>query len=236
MFLLSHDLDDIRFPSVDAASPEGLVAIGGDLRPERLIEAYRNGIFPWYSDGQPILWWSPEKRTLLFLDQLKVSQSLRKTIRQQRFRVTMDQCFERVIHACAQPRDDREAPGTWITGDMIDAYVRLHEMGLAHSVECWRDKTLAGGLYGVTTGRAFCGESMFHRASDASKVALVHLVQQLRAWQFHFIDCQMPSAHLSRLGAVEVERAEFLRRLDAALRYPDKMGEWEFDTNLRIDQ
>ena len=179
------------FPPVELAlrEPDGLLAVGGGLEPERLLNAYRHGIFPWYSEGQPILWWSPDPRTLLFPWQLKVSRSLAKTLRQQRFQISLDTDFAGVIRGCAEPR--RDEPGTWITAEIRQAYERLHQLGLAHSVETWRDGRLVGGLYGVALGRAFFGESMFSRVSDASKVAFVHLVRQLAAWDFALIDCQV---------------------------------------------
>lgn len=218
------------FPPVELAlrEPDGLLAVGGGLEPERLLNAYRHGIFPWYSEGQPILWWSPDPRTLLFPDRRRVSRSLRKTLRQNRFRVTLDTDFARVIRGCAEPR--RDEPGTWITAEIRQAYERLHAMGVAHSVETWQDDRLVGGLYGVSLGRAFFGESMFSRVSDASKVAFVQLVRQLQAWEFALIDCQVHTGHLASLGAVEIPRREFTRRLEAALQFPDRHGLWRFDS------
>jgi leucyl/phenylalanyl-tRNA--protein transferase len=232
MFILPPDSGDIRFPPARLASPEGLLAIGGDLRAERLIEAYRHGIFPWYSEGQPILWWSPDPRAVLFPDRLKVSRSLRKTLRSGKFTVTMDTRFREVVQACAEPRDRHPDGGTWITPEMLAAYVRLHEQGLAHSVEVSRDGELVGGLYGVALGAAYFGESMFSRASDASKVALARLVGQLSAWGFRLIDCQLPSPHLFSLGAEEIPRREFMVHLDEALKQPDRRGPWRFDTGF----
>jgi leucyl/phenylalanyl-tRNA--protein transferase len=229
MFLLSPD--DIRFPPVEFASPEGLLAVGGDLSAERLLEAYRRGIFPWYNDGQPILWWSPDPRMVLFPAELKVSRSLRKRLRRADYSVRCDTCFRAVMEGCAAPRRG-QAPGTWITAEMIEAYLRLHELGYAHSVECWRGEELLGGLYGVALGGAFFGESMFSRAPDASKVALVHLVRQLERWGFRFIDCQVSSAHLASLGAVEIRRNAFLALLEEALRLPDRRGPWRLDADL----
>lgn len=230
MFLLDPNSADLRFPPVHLASPEGLLAIGGDLRAERLLEAYRHGIFPWYSEGQPILWWSPDPRMVLFPDRLKVARSLRKTLRAGRFRVALDTRFRDVMHACAAPRPGQH--GTWITAEMVDAYCRLHELGLAHSVETYLGEELVGGLYGVALGRLFFGESMFARATDASKVAFVHLVRQLTRWGFTLIDCQVSTAHLASLGAEEIRRQEFLRHLDAALGAPDRRGAWRFDPDL----
>lgn len=230
MFILPPASTDLRFPPAHLASPEGLLAIGGDLRAERLIEAYRHGIFPWYSEGQPILWWSPDPRAVLFPDKLKVSRSLRKTLRSARFTVTLDTCFSEVMEACAAPRTQYPDGGTWITPEMREAYERLHQLGLAHSVETWQGGRLVGGLYGVALGAAFFGESMFSRASDASKVALVQLVGQLAAWGFQIVDCQLPSPHLFSLGAEEIPRREFMDRLDEALKQPDRPGPWRFET------
>ncbi|MFQ5994260.1 MAG: leucyl/phenylalanyl-tRNA--protein transferase [Acidiferrobacterales bacterium] len=227
MFILPSSSEDVRFPPVELASPEGLLAIGGDLRSERLLEAYRHGVFPWYSEEQPILWWSPDPRAILFPADLKISRSLKKKLRRRDFRVTMDTHFSAVIDACAQ-----RAGGTWVTPEMIDAYSRLHDQGYAHSVETWSGDTLAGGLYGVALAGAFFGESMFSREPDASKVALVYLVNQLDAWGYTLIDCQLPSPHLARLGATEIRRREFLHLLDAALRLPDRCGHWRFDSDL----
>jgi leucyl/phenylalanyl-tRNA--protein transferase len=232
MFLLQPGSADLRFPPVHLASPEGLLAIGGDLRVERLLEAYRHGIFPWYSEGQPILWWSPDPRMVLFPDRLKVSRSLRKALRAGRYRVALDTRFRDVMQACAAPRPGQH--GTWITPEMVDAYCRLHDLGLAHSVESYLGDELVGGLYGVALGTLFFGESMFARATDASKVAFVQLVQQLRRWGFTLIDCQVSTAHLASLGAEEIRRQVFLRHLDAALAGADRRGAWRFDSDLGI--
>lgn len=216
------------FPPVEHASPEGLLAIGGDLSSRRLLEAYRHGIFPWYSSGQPILWWSPDPRAVLYPDNFKISRSLRKTLKRGTFRVTFDHAFESVIKACAEPRLIGGAPseGTWITGEMKAAYTALHRTGYAHSVEVWSGSRLAGGLYGVALGRGFFGESMFHRETDASKVALAGLVNLLQRWEFAFIDCQLSSDHVLSLGAVEVPRSRFLKELAGALEYPDPVFHW----------
>jgi leucyl/phenylalanyl-tRNA--protein transferase len=232
MYLLDPNNADLRFPPPRLASPEGLLAIGGDLRVERLLEAYRHGIFPWYSAGQPILWWSPDPRMVLVPEKLKLSRSLRKTLRSDRIRVTLDRQFRNVMQACAAPRPDQN--GTWITAEMIAAYAQLHEAGYAHSVETWIDSDLVGGLYGVALGSMFFGESMFARATDASKVAFVHLVRQLQAWNFTLIDCQVTTAHLASLGAEEIPRADFLHRLAIALRAPDRCGHWHFDEGLVV--
>ncbi|HSH29262.1 MAG TPA: leucyl/phenylalanyl-tRNA--protein transferase [Thiohalobacter sp.] len=218
------------FPPVELAlrEPDGLLAVGGGLEPERLLNAYRHGIFPWYSEGQPILWWSPDPRTVLFPEQLKVSRSLRKTLRQQRFDVSLDTDFTGVIRGCAEPRQDE--PGTWITTEIRQAYEHLHRMGLAHSVETWQSGHLVGGLYGVALGRAFFGESMFSRIRDASKVAFVHLVRQLTAWGFALIDCQVHTRHLASLGAVDIPRRNFIHQLEAAVQHPHRRGPWRFDS------
>jgi leucyl/phenylalanyl-tRNA--protein transferase len=229
MFRLSAHPSDLRFPPVEQASPDGLLAIGGDLQPERLLEAYRHGIFPWYNDDQPILWWSPDPRTVLFPDKLHISRSLKRSLRPGIFSVTLDTCFLQVMQHCAGPRPQYPDGGTWITAEMLDAYTRLHELGYAHSVETWQEGKLVGGLYGVALGGAFFAESMFTRASDASKVALVSLVRQLEAWGFRLMDCQQSSPHLTALGAEAVPRRDFLNHLTAALLLPDRQGHWQFD-------
>lgn len=217
------------FPPPDYADPSGLLAVGGDLSNERLLEAYRLGIFPWYSDDQPILWWSPDPRLVLDLNDFKISRSLRKTLKREVFQVTFDHAFEEVIRACAVvPREAQN--GTWITNEMLKAYVNLHGLGYAHSVESWFGGKLAGGLYGVSLGKCFFGESMFHLKTDASKVALATLVEKLRSWDFHFIDSQMTTEHMLRLGAKELPRRIFLKRLQSALRYPTKRGRWRTDS------
>ncbi len=229
LHMLSSDAG-LDFPPVAAASPEGLLAVGGDLRPERLLAAYRRGIFPWYSDGQPILWWSPDPRAVLFPEKLEISRSLHKTLRAGKFTVTMDTCFRDVMTACAEPRP--KSGGTWITPAMIEAYVKLHELGYAHSVEVRHEGGLVGGLYGLALGGAFCGESMFARATDASKVALVQLARQLARWNFLLVDCQLPTPHLASLGAQEMPRGEFLRVLEQALTLPERRGVWRLDADI----
>lgn len=201
--------DSLNFPPLNRAlrEPNGLLAAGGDLSPARLIQAYRHGCFPWFQDGQPILWWSPDPRTVLFPEELHVSRSLEKCLRQQRYKVTLDQQFSRVIQACAAPRT--YADGTWITTPMQAAYLQLHEQGIAHSVEVWQDEELVGGLYGLAMGQLFFGESMFSRADNASKFGFATLTQQLQAWGFALIDCQMPNDHLHSLGARAIPRSEF---------------------------
>ncbi|MEQ1845169.1 MAG: leucyl/phenylalanyl-tRNA--protein transferase [Nitrospira sp.] len=222
-------LHDLRFPPVDQASPEGLLAVGGDLCPERLLQAYRHGIFPWYNDDQPILWWSPDPRAVLFPDKLHISRSLKRTLRSNAFTLTLDTCFREVMAQCAGPRPQYPEGGTWITEDMLDAYTRLHELGYAHSVETWQDDRLVGGLYGVSLGSAFFAESMFTKVDEASKVALVKLVTQLQAWNFRLIDCQQFSPHVSRFGAEEIPRSVFINHLTHALTLPDRWGRWTFE-------
>jgi leucyl/phenylalanyl-tRNA--protein transferase len=214
------------FPPLARAlkEPNGLLAVGGDLSPGRLLDAYRHGIFPWFAAGDPILWWSPDPRMVLFPAELKVSRSLAKTLRNRRYEVRFDHDFDAVIRSCAAPRDGQ--PETWITAEMRAAYGRLHTLGYAHSVETWIDGELAGGLYGVAVGAAFFGESMFTRVRDASKIALVHLVERLRAAGFGMIDCQMRTAHLSSLGAREIPRAEFAKRLKELVDYGHAPGRW----------
>jgi leucyl/phenylalanyl-tRNA--protein transferase len=214
------------FPPVQSAlrDPNGLLAAGGELSPERLLEAYRRGIFPWFSEGDPILWWSPDPRMVLFLGELRISRSLAKTLRNRRYEVRFDSAFDEVIAGCAAPRS-REA-GTWITDEMIAAYRGLHALGWAHSAETWIDGALAGGLYGVAVGQVFFGESMFSRSTDASKIALVALVAHLKSADFRLIDCQMRTRHLESLGAREIPRRRFSRLLEELIHYPRSPGSW----------
>ena len=234
MYLLSSQADRSLFPPVDQATEEGLLAIGGDLSPERLLQAYRLGIFPWYSEGQPILWWSPDPRAVLYPSKLKISRSLTKTLRKGVYTITYDLAFSNVIRNCAAPRSADVTEGTWITSDMIRAYTHLHELGYAHSVETWRDGKLVGGLYGLALGHGFFGESMFSRSSDASKVALVGLVHYLQQYCFEFVDCQLPSPHIMRLGAEAVPRARFLTELQNTLKHPDMVGSWNQGTKSYV--
>jgi len=202
----------ILFPPCHYAEPDGLLAIGGDLSVERLLQAYSLGIFPWYSEDTPILWWSPDPRLVLFPKELRIAKSLKRVLKKGIFQVTMDRAFREVMERCAMVRRGK-GEGTWIMPEMIEAYCRLHQMGYAHSVESWYEGELVGGLYGVTLGRIFFGESMFTEKTDASKVAFVHLVQLLDQWDFELIDCQVTTSHLQSFGAREIARSDFLARL-----------------------
>lgn len=217
------------FPPVESAlrRPNGLLCAGGDLSPERLLEAYRRGIFPWFSEGEPILWWSPDPRMVLFPAELKISRSLARTLRRGRYEVRLDTAFPEVIGECSLPRPGQD--GTWITAEMQQAYLRLHELGHAHCVETWIDGRLAGGLYGMAIGRAFYGESMFSRVADASKIALAHLAHYLECHGFAVIDCQMKTAHLASLGAREIRRRELVVGLDVWTREGRGPGKWPRD-------
>lgn len=220
------------FPPIDTAlrDPNGLLAAGGDLSPGRLLDAYARGIFPWFGDGDPVLWWSPDPRMVLWLRDLHVSRSLRHAIRSARYSVTLDAAFPQVMAACAEPRDAEG--GTWITAGMMDAYNRLAALGHAHSVEVWSGGELAGGLYGVALGRMFYGESMFSGYRDASKVALVYLVRQLERWGFELIDCQMSTAHLASLGAREIPRTEFLQLVHRLVHLPAVPSPWALEADF----
>jgi len=250
MITLRPDRKDLRFPPIESASPEGLLAVGGDLSSERLLEAYRRGIFPWYNPGQPILWWSPDPRAVLYPEKLKISRSLRKTLRRDYLRVTFDRDFRAVMLACAAPRrtrtyecherqdaesDREQSPGggTWITDEMVEAYCRLYELGYAHSVETRHGDRLVGGLYGVALGGVFFGESMFSHETDASKVALVALARTLQAHGFRLIDCQLPTSHLASLGAEAMPRTAFLAELDLAVKQPGEPGRWPIEIPTR---
>ncbi|SHJ29528.1 leucyl/phenylalanyl-tRNA--protein transferase [Desulfatibacillum alkenivorans DSM 16219] len=225
----------ICFPDPSLARADGLLAVGGDLSPERLLNAYCMGIFPWYSEGEPILWWSPNPRLILIPSRFHMSSSLKKTLRQKRFTVTLDTAFKDVMAACAAVRQD-QGEGTWILPDMEKAYYRLHQAGFAHSVEAWQDGELAGGLYGVSLGRGFFGESMFFKKSNASKAAFATLVEFLTAHEFEFIDCQMKTPHLMSLGAEERPRSVFLDMLHQTLEFPTLRGRWslESENGLKI--
>jgi leucyl/phenylalanyl-tRNA---protein transferase len=228
VFLLS---DNISFPPPHFARKDGLLAMGGDLSRERLLLAYRKGIFPWYSNGEPILWWSPDPRLVLYPEELRVSRSLKKTIRKDRFQITMDKAFLAVIQSCADIRVNKKQP-TWIVPEMIKAYCQLHESGYAHSVEAWYQGKLAGGLYGLALGKCFSGESMFARVTDASKTAFVYLVIFLKNLGFQMIDCQVKTSHLMSFGAREVPRKIYLQQLENTLDFSYARGKWNLNTNL----
>jgi leucyl/phenylalanyl-tRNA--protein transferase len=222
----------LSFPPLEHAlsNPNGLLAAGGDLSPQRLLDAYSKGIFPWFNEGEPIFWWSPDPRMVLFPNELKISRSLRKTLKKNHYQIRTDCSFTQVMHACALPRKGQA--GTWIHPEMIAAYTALHEMGLAHSIETWMDGVLVGGLYGVSLGQVFFGESMFSWVPDASKIAFVHLVKQLQYWEFGLIDCQVKTSHLESLGAREISSTLFSPKLDALLTRVELSGKWDFDRAL----
>ena len=224
------------FPPLDHAldEPNGLLAAGGSLSVARLVDAYARGIFPWYSAGDPVLWWSPDPRTVLFVEELHVSRSLRKRLRRRDYEVTADRAFGEVLRGCAAPRDGED--GTWLVPSMTDAYERLHAAGLAHSVEVWIDGALAGGLYGVAMGRVFFGESMFTRCTDGSKIAFVYLVAQLARWGVPLIDCQLRTDHLESLGARAIPRRDFARRVARLVQQTPIPVPWRFDTDLVPDR
>ena len=212
MYFLTKDL---YFPPVDEASSDGILAVGGDLSPERLVLAYKNGIFPWFDDDEPILWWAPEERMVLFFEDLKISKSMRNVLNQKKFRVTFNTAFKEVISNCKKiVRKDQ--PGTWITNEMVEAYCLLHEKGIAKSVEVWQDNELVGGLYGIDLGHIFCGESMFSKVSNASKVAFIHLAKHLQQNNYRILDCQVYNDHLASLGCIEIDRDDFM----LVLKYP----------------
>ena len=220
------------FPPVETAlaEPNGLLAAGDELSAERVLEAYQQGIFPWFNADQPVLWWSPDPRMVLLPAELRVARSLAKVLRNRVYEVRADSAFRTVMQACAEPRNHQN--GTWISPAMIEAYHALHRRGIAHSIETWIDGELAGGLYGVAIGRMFYGESMFTRVTDASKIALVHLVRQLERWGFGMIDCQMHTAHLGRMGGREIPREAFMRKLGELVNYPPISGTWVLDHDL----
>ena len=212
-------IDEVIFPPQSHAEPNGLLAIGGDLSVKRLLFAYSSGIFPWFNEDDPILWWAPDPRFIIIPSELKVSRSLEKIIRQKKFTVTANRAFKKVVESCADIRK-KGGEGTWITEEMIAAYCRLHELGFAHSIESWKGNKLAGGLYGLCLGKCFFGESMFHTETDASKVSFVSMVRALERRQFHLIDCQMPTEHLKSFGARGLRRHEFLERLTKGGVFP----------------
>ena len=223
--------DEVVFPAPELAEESGLLAIGGDLRPERLILAYCNGIFPWPHEGLPLLWFSPDPRMVLRPGAARINKRLRRTIRNRKFRVTLDTAFRQVIEGCAiTPR--KHESGTWITGEMIEAYTELHRLGYAHSAECWMEDELVGGLYGVSIGTVMVGESMFSRESDASKVAFVTTLEQLDRWRFDLVDAQIHTPHLASLGGREWPRFRFLETLRAAVRNETRLAPWQIDPDL----
>lgn len=219
--------DELIFPDPQYIDDEGIVALGGDLSPERLILAYSNGIFPWYNEGEPIIWWSPNPRFVLYPKDLKVSKSMRQVLRRETFKVTFDTDFASVLWNCQQiKRTDQE--GTWITDEMYDAYVHLHHLGLAHSVEVWQDEKLVGGLYGISIGKCFFGESMFAKVSNASKAGFITMVQKLESIGFEMIDCQTETGHLRSLGGDFIDRKDFLEYLKANNHQVTLQGKWDF--------
>lgn len=224
-----HLSDKIAFPPPHLAPRDGLLAVGGDLSQKRLLLAYSMGIFPWFSDNEPIMWWSPDPRLVLHPRDLRVSKTLSKIVKKNMFHLTMDSAFDQVINQCAQTRLQNNE-GTWLVKDMIDAYCKLHESGFAHSVETWHQGELVGGLYGVSLGNCFFGESMFTRRNNASNVALVTLVEYLNKLSFDIIDCQLTTKHLLRFGAREIPRAAFLNQLEVSLKTSTKKGKWCFET------
>ncbi|MCG8433326.1 MAG: leucyl/phenylalanyl-tRNA--protein transferase [Gammaproteobacteria bacterium] len=235
IFWIGPDSPPDEFPDPEHAlsDPDGLLAVGGDLSAERLLCAYRKGIFPWFNEGQPILWWSPNPRAVLYPDEFKIHRSLAKAIRHTGFEIRMDHAFANVIDKCAAPRPGDERHATWITADMRHAYIRLYELGYAHSVEVWLDGKLAGGLYGIAIGKVFFGESMFSDMDNASKVALLALCRQLQQWRFRLIDCQVSSEHLRRLGSRDITREEFSAVLrENSICAPDA-GRWHFEVGLK---
>ena len=227
MQLITADTPETQFPSPDSASDEGLVAVGGEITTKRVLSAYRQGIFPWYSEDQPVLWWSPEPRAILCPDDIKISRSLKKTLRHNNFSFTADTAFSEVIKACAGPRIHSPSGGTWITDEMMSTYNRLHQLGYGHSIEVWKDEKLVGGLYGLSLGSAFFGESMFSHQTDASKLALVYLAEFSKSNGIDFIDCQLPTDHLASMGAVNISRKEYLKMLKNALKHQDHTKYWQ---------
>jgi len=216
----------VQFPDPNQADENGLLAVGGKLEPEYLISAYASGIFPWFGKGDPILWWSPNPRLVLFPNDFKISKSLKKLIQNNQFSLKIDSDFKSVIKNCSKsPRPGQD--GTWITKEMIKAYIRLHELGIAHSFEIYNENKLAGGLYGISLGKAFFGESMFFKLANASKVSLFYLVEWCKKHEFHFIDAQQPTDHLKSLGAKEIDRKDFLGKLNKALEYDTLQGKWD---------
>ena len=226
-----HLSEKTIFPPPHLALKSGLLAVGGDLSEKRLLAAYRQGVFPWYSSGDPILWWSPDPRLVLYPKNLKISRSLKKTLKKNKFHVSMDTSFSDVIYSCAAVRTEKDE-GTWIVPEMMSAYIKLFSAGYAHSVEAWEGDILVGGLYGIALGKCFFGESMFSRTTDASKVAFVQLVEYLKRHDYELIDCQVRTEHLMRFGAREVPRARFLKQLREFLKAPTVLGPWKDDEKM----
>ena len=215
-----------QFPPVETSTPEGIVAVGGNLSPGMLLSAYSQGLFPWYSEEDPILWWSPDPRCVILPNEIHISKSMKKLLKKNRFSVSLDTCFSEVISACKEiPRKNQD--GTWITDEMRDAYLELHRLGFAHSLEVWRERSIAGGIYGVSLGRTFFGESMFSRISNASKLALIQLMEFLSKMEFDLFDCQVNSPHLETFGAKQIGREEFISRLNKSLETKTLRGSWK---------
>ena len=216
---------EIKFPPPHLATEEGLLAIGGDLKVERIMAAYHQGIFPWYSDETPIMWWNPDPRFVLYPSRLKISKSMKQVLRQKKFKITFDTAFREVVESCQKsPRSDQD--GTWITNELIDAFEKIHELGAAHSVEVWQDGELVGGLYGLCIGRVYFGESMFTRVSNASKAGFITLVHEMSKRGIEMIDCQVYTSHLESLGAESISRDQFLGQLEVLLDFESRMGKW----------
>ncbi len=234
MPIFALEEDNIAFPPPEMADPDGVLAVGGDLSPRRLILAYSMGIFPWYSDDEPIVWWSPDPRSVMFPKDLKISKSMKQVLKKGTFTITFDQDFKSVIAACGKTYRPNQFGGTWITSEMLQAYCQLHELGLAHSVEVWNDQQeLVGGLYGIALGKCFFGESMFTRVSNASKTGYIALVQQLIEWDYQLIDCQVHNNHLESLGSQEIPRKTFLSLLEKHLQHETLQSKWTFTRNSR---
>ena len=213
------------FPPAELADKDGIIAVGGDLSAERLLNAYARGIFTWYSEEDPIIWWSPDPRLVLFPDELHVSGSMKKLLKKKPFQLTCDQAFEQVIKKCRRP--GRSSEETWITGEMLDAYIRLHNLGFAHSVEAWQQEKLVAGFYGIALGKTFFGESMFFEVTNASKFAFIKFVKKLFELGYLMIDCQVPTKHLQSLGAREIARANFILILKESLKHKTNVGKWD---------
>lgn len=229
LFRLSSKVD---FPPATLATSDGLLCIGGDLSTKRLIKAYENGIFPWFSENDPILWWSPDPRLVIFPGKIHIAKSLKKKINREPYTIKVDTAFEQTIKACAEPRNNKES-GTWLVDEMISAYIKLHKEGYAHSIETWKDNTLVGGLYGISLGGSFFGESMFSFESDASKIALVALARYLGEKKFDLIDCQVTTDHLLTMGATQIDRKHFLKIIGQSVKRRDIIGTWSSDLVLK---